>query len=337
MKIELRRGWGRGRWIWALVGFVLALAGCSAWPGQAPWASSPVPPPSPSPTPRPTATATHPPATPTPAACDRAAPGLPLDVTIPDDTVLEPGAPFTKVWRVRNVGTCTWTREYALVWVSGPRLAATTRVPLPYEVPPQATIDLEVPMQAPAEGGLYHSNWMLSNAQGHVFGLGPAADQPLWVRLWVPEATPEVRTPAAPTATPSPTPSPSPTATPTAPPAVHETRAILPAATVDLDALSPEGVPDLAYRRDDDGAAFLEPLNQARLGVFGPTAPDEPACRQTPQAQAALPLSGLPPGMYLCFTTDAGRVGRLRFVALDPESGELTVEVLTWPLPEETP
>ncbi len=323
---------------WALAGL---LAGCDggAWPWQVPVTPSPLPA---SPTPSPTAAATPTPAsTPTPVACDRVAAGLPLDVTIPDDTVLEPGTPFTKVWRVRNLGTCTWTREYALVWVSGPRLAEVTRVPLAYEVPPQATVDIEVPMRAPREGGVYQSNWMLSNDQGHRFGLGPAGDQPLWVRIWVPDPT---VTPAA-AETPAATPRPSPTAQPTAlptptpaatePPLVHESRAILPAAEVDLDALAPDGTPDLAYRREESGAAFLEPLNGAQLGVFGPTEPDRIACQQTPRTQAALPLSGLPPGMYLCFTTDAGRVGWVRFVSLDPDTGELTLEVLTWPAADE--
>ncbi len=77
-------------------------------------------------TPTPTPTNTHTP-TPTPAAptisptpgCDRAAAGTPLDLTIPDDTQLAPGEPFTKEWGVVNVGSCTWTREYSLVWVSG--------------------------------------------------------------------------------------------------------------------------------------------------------------------------------------------------------------------------
>ncbi len=326
----------RTRALFLLLGLTVLLASCQgrAWPWPA--TATPIPTPT-QPPPSPTRPVTPTPAgTPTPVACDRVGPGLPLDVTVPDDTVLDPGTPFTKVWRVRNLGTCTWTREYALVWVSGPRLAQVTRVPLAYEVPPQATVDIEVPMRAPREGGIYQSNWMLSNDQGHTFGLGSAGDQPLWVRIWVPDPTmPPVaaETPAAtprPTRTEPPTAAPTATVTPTAPPLVHESRAILPAAEVDLDALAPDGTPDLAYRRNDDGAAFLEPLNGAQLGVFGPTAPDQAACRQAPRTQAPLPLSGLPPGMYLCFTTDAGRVGWVRFVSLDPDTGELTLEVLTW-------
>ncbi len=330
----------RGRWPGLLALGLLLLAGLAACSGpvspqamlQALAAISTASPTPARPAPRPTATPS-PTVTPTPAACDQAAAGLPVDVTIPDDTVLEPGEPFTKVWRVRNVGSCTWNRDYALVWVSGPRLTEATRVPLAYEVPPQATVDIEVPMLAPRAGGMYHSNWMLTNPQGHRFGLGPLGDQPLWVRVWVPDPTvTPVQT--APTPTPSPpppTPTPTPTALPTEPPQVHETRAILPDTAIDLDALAPDGVADLAYRRPVDAPARLEPLNGARLGVFGPQAPGRDDCQRTPQADAVLSLEDLPPGHYVCYTTDAGRLGWLRSIALEPESGEWTVEIFTWP------
>ena len=37
------------------------------------------------------------------------------DVTVPDGTKYDPGATFTKTWRLRNVGTCTWTTAYTMV------------------------------------------------------------------------------------------------------------------------------------------------------------------------------------------------------------------------------
>jgi hypothetical protein len=39
--------------------------------------------------------------------CDKA--DFVTDVTIPDDTVLDPGESFTKTWRLKNSGTCSWT------------------------------------------------------------------------------------------------------------------------------------------------------------------------------------------------------------------------------------
>ncbi len=41
------------------------------------------------------------------------------DVTIPDDTVIDAGDTFTKTWRLKNIGGCSWTPSYALVFVSG--------------------------------------------------------------------------------------------------------------------------------------------------------------------------------------------------------------------------
>ncbi|PIU90073.1 MAG: hypothetical protein COS63_04110, partial [Anaerolineae bacterium CG06_land_8_20_14_3_00_57_67] len=41
------------------------------------------------------------------------------DITVPDGASFAPGAAFTKTWRLKNIGTCTWTTSYALVFVSG--------------------------------------------------------------------------------------------------------------------------------------------------------------------------------------------------------------------------
>ena len=41
------------------------------------------------------------------------------DVTIPDGTTLAPGATFAKTWRLKNIGSCTWTTSYAVVFTGG--------------------------------------------------------------------------------------------------------------------------------------------------------------------------------------------------------------------------
>ncbi len=53
-----------------------------------------------------------PPPTISPSGCDRAS--FVTDVNIPDGTTFTPGAAFSKTWRLKNTGTCTWTREYKL-------------------------------------------------------------------------------------------------------------------------------------------------------------------------------------------------------------------------------
>lgn len=44
------------------------------------------------------------------------------DVTIADGTRIDAGTNFTKAWRLRNSGSCTWTVDYSLVFISGDML-----------------------------------------------------------------------------------------------------------------------------------------------------------------------------------------------------------------------
>jgi len=46
--------------------------------------------------------------------CDAAA--FVKDVTVSDGSLISPGSSFKKTWRLQNIGTCTWTSSYALVW-----------------------------------------------------------------------------------------------------------------------------------------------------------------------------------------------------------------------------
>ena len=58
------------------------------------------------------------------------------DLTVPDGAAFAPGATFTKTWRLKNSGTCTWSTSYNLVWVGGDPLGAPLSVKLPVDVPP---------------------------------------------------------------------------------------------------------------------------------------------------------------------------------------------------------
>jgi hypothetical protein len=111
--------------------------------------------------------------------------GVPFDVTIPDDTVMQPGQSFTKTWRLVNNGTCKWTRLYAVVFFSGNPMEAHQTNYLNAEVLPGQSIDVSVEFIAPFESGTYQSNWMLQSQAGELFGLGPNGDAPFWVRIQV--------------------------------------------------------------------------------------------------------------------------------------------------------
>ena len=89
---------------------------------------------------------------------------------------LAPGATFTKTWRLKNSGSCTWTTSYSIVFYSGAQMGAPTSVSFPYAVPPGQTVDLTVNMVAPVAEGEYRGFWILRNASGGLFGIGTAAD-----------------------------------------------------------------------------------------------------------------------------------------------------------------
>ena len=117
----------------------------------------------------------HSSAAPTPApvtgVCDRGS--FIADVTIPDGTTLVAGTPFTKTFRIRNVGTCTWTTSYAMIFVAGNLLGApSTVIGLPSSVAPGQTMDFSINMVAPTNPGHYRSYWRFRNASGQQFGLG---------------------------------------------------------------------------------------------------------------------------------------------------------------------
>jgi len=106
------------------------------------------------------------------------------DVTIPDGTVVSPGATFVKTWRLKNVGSCTWTTAYAIVFTGGDQLGAPAVVNMPSSVAPNGSVDITVNMTAPTAPGHYRGNWKLRNATGSLFGVG-AGNYLFWVDIFV--------------------------------------------------------------------------------------------------------------------------------------------------------
>ena len=88
------------------------------------------------------------------------------DVTIPDGTVLDPNETFTKTWRLKNAGTCTWTPSYAVVFSSGESMNGPVNQALAGNVNPGQTVDISVELSAPGVVGNYRGYWKLRNAAG---------------------------------------------------------------------------------------------------------------------------------------------------------------------------
>src|SRR5215208_1288625 len=105
------------------------------------------------------------------------------DVTVPDGSIFDPSQAFTKTWRLRNIGTCTWTTAYTMVFDSGTQMSSTASVPFGTSVAPGGTIDLTVSMTAPNAAGHYIGYWKFKNAAGTLFGIGTAANRSWWVEI----------------------------------------------------------------------------------------------------------------------------------------------------------
>ncbi len=105
------------------------------------------------------------------------------DVTVPDGANYAPNAAFTKTWRLKNIGTCTWTTSYSLMFDSGTKMGGPTSVNLPKSVTPGQTVDISINLTAPASAGRYIGYWKFKNASGASFGIGSNFNKPWWVEI----------------------------------------------------------------------------------------------------------------------------------------------------------
>jgi polar amino acid transport system substrate-binding protein len=175
-----------------------------------------------------TATVTPPPPVPTSAWTPTATTCLDssqfvIDLTYDDEggkdpPTVEPNEEFTKGWRLRNTGSCTWNANYRLAYVGGNNKAARMDGDpenVVGSVPPGQTYDFYVDLEAPSGVlGVEQGRWQMQNAARVYFG------QTVWVMVEVVAPTP-TRTPSlqpSPTRTATGTTPPSPTPTETQPP-----------------------------------------------------------------------------------------------------------------------
>jgi hypothetical protein len=112
--------------------------------------------------------------------------------------VMSPGQPFTKRWRVQNIGACTWDSTYTFGYVQGNTQYSQMggqRVKVNKIVPPGAMYDVAVNLVAPTAPGTYQGWWQFRNDLGQNFG------ERVYVGITVPS-------PATPTPPPPPPPQP---------------------------------------------------------------------------------------------------------------------------------
>ena len=271
------------------------------------------------------------------ASCDRVAPGNPIDVTIEDDTQMQPGQKFTKIWQLVNAGTCTWTREYKAIWFFGPKLGDVLTVPVPGNIAPGQSVQIAVDMVAPLSPDTYQSNWKLVNAKGEPFGIGPNGDLPFWVRIVViPSTTATITFTVSPTETDSGgTPQSTQTPTPTPGIQVAGPAVLLPGDRYDLDTnqLNLASGEDITYQSDPSDNHLLNPQGLAVIGVYGSTEPNLQACLAASMSSVPIAVESISPGVYLCYRTDQGLSGWLRYNSYSSTDESLNVNILTWMQP----
>jgi hypothetical protein len=164
------------------------------------------------------------------SACDRAT--FIADVNVPDGTVYGPNATFTKTWRIKNTGSCTWTTGYKLVFVSGAQMGGTSPINLASTVGPNTSFDVSVNLTAPATAGSYRGYWQFQNASSVPFGIGYYADKPWWVDIYVNSSVVvPTNTPGSGMGTPVPTSTATPTGTPASSATATPTRTSTPASS----------------------------------------------------------------------------------------------------------
>jgi hypothetical protein len=92
---------------------------------------------------------------------------------------------MAKTWRLKNIGTCTWTTAYSIVFYAGAQMGAPSVVNMPYSVAPGATVDITVNMAAPTTPGHYRGYWMIRNASSVLFGVGPSGTWSFFIDIVV--------------------------------------------------------------------------------------------------------------------------------------------------------
>jgi len=124
---------------------------------------------------------------PDPDPCNHA---LFISETIEDGTDFDPNDNFTKTWRLKNDGTCTWNTNYKLKFASGDQMSGPANKNLTQSVAPGEQVDLSVGLKAPGSAGTYKGFWKVADDEGDYFVNN------IWVEIEVIEPAPP---PPAPT------------------------------------------------------------------------------------------------------------------------------------------
>lgn len=107
--------------------------------------------------------------------------------TIPDGSQFFIGREFTKTWRFKNVGSCTWTQSFSAVWIQGDLMGAEAVISFSeftdVDIQPGGYVVVSITFEAPSPAGHYKGYWMLRSADGITFGLGTNGREWFWLDI----------------------------------------------------------------------------------------------------------------------------------------------------------
>jgi hypothetical protein len=91
------------------------------------------------------------------------------DLTIPDGSIITPGAILDKRWSIQNSGTCDWGEDYRLLRLGEDSFEGPQSLAL-YPARAGSTAVLRVELYAPLTPGDYLSRWQAQSPDGTLFG-----------------------------------------------------------------------------------------------------------------------------------------------------------------------
>jgi hypothetical protein len=95
------------------------------------------------------------------------------DVNYPDGYSASPGEVMDKTWRIKNLGPCTWNKNYVLAYgYGGAGTDWNTASPGQIDNPvlPGASVEITIVLKAPSAKGAYGAYFRMMNDKGFFFG-----------------------------------------------------------------------------------------------------------------------------------------------------------------------
>jgi len=206
------------------------------------------------------------------------------------------------------------------VWFSGESFSSIRSQVFSVDVPTGHSADITVDMVAPDVPGIHQSNWKLSAPNGSLFGIGPNADAPFWVRIEVlDKAGTAVAT--------------QPVMTPTSEIAIRDTviLKLKDSLNLDIGKINSGPADDLGIVDVGKASAVLSPLNGARMGIFGSSRPVEADCRVASLSSDGISLIAIPENSFICYRTNQGLPGFGKLSNITEKS--FSLDYTTWMVP----